>query len=194
MFDYKEYTKDFEKIKKEELKNWSDDIDIDDFDDFSIPYIEKRSLLNKKYNIVFKHNLKDAWNVPIDEFFLINSSKDNVIIVQHKKVKYYNVAKKDIEKIIELLNKNNALFKEGDVAFPPVLDGTSHEIYISNGNEDKEISCFNLWYWLEEDVDGEYSKATELEKKYTKNMIELIREIQLILDSNNIKYKILAEE
>lgn len=194
MFDYKEYTKDFEKIKKEELKNFSDDIDIDDFDDFSIPYIEKRSLLNKKYNIVFKHNLKDAWNVPIDEFFLINSSKDNVIIVQHKKVKYYNVAKKDIEKIIELLNKNNALFKEGDVAFPPVLDGTSHEIYISNGNEDKEISCFNLWYWLEEDVDGEYSKATELEKKYTKNMIELIREIQLILDSNNIKYKILAEE
>ncbi len=192
MFEYEKYLKELLKIKDEEHKKWSDN--IDDYDEFEKPFIEKRSILNKKYNIILKHDLNNAWQQSEAEFYIIDSDKDNIVIIKYGKKESYSISTNDINLIKEYLTNNNALFKKYDVAFPPVLDGTSHEIYISNDNNDIEIECSNLWYWMEEDVYSKYVNATEEERMYTKKLVELFKKIQKIITSNNIVYNILEIE
>ena len=133
MFDYEKYIKELSEIKEEEIDKWPDD--VDKYDEYEKPFIEKRSTLNKKYKIIFKHDLKDAWQQPLDEFYVIDSDKDNIVIINHGQKITHSISKNDLEQIKELLN-NSDLYKKFDIVFPPVLDGTSHEIYISNGNND----------------------------------------------------------
>lgn len=189
MFDYEKYIKELSEIKEEEIDKWPDN--VDEYDEYKKPFIEKRSTLNKKYKIIFKHDLKDAWQQPLDEFYIIDSDIDNIVIINNGEKITHSISKNDLEQIKELLNNNN-LFKKFDVVFPPVLDGTSHEIYISNGNNDTEIECSNLWYWLEEEVNNDNNSiATDEDVKYTKELVNFFKEVQKIIISNNIEYSIL---
>ena len=190
MFNYEDYIKELMKIKKEEIAKWPDD--IDKIDEYEKPFIEKRSTLNKKHKIILKHNLKDAWEQPIDEFYIIDSDKDNILIIKHGKKYSYSIPKEDLESIKKLLS-NDTLFKKRDIVIPPVLDGTSHEIYLSNGHDDIEIECLNLWYWLEKEVNNNNNLiATAADVHYTKELIKLFKTIQEIITTNNITYNILT--
>ena len=82
----------------------------------------------------------------------------------------------------------------GDILFPPVLDGSEHEMYFDN-NDGVEITGFNVWYWLDEkEIDNEHNDMeTEEERNNTKAIIKYIKEVQKILDKNNIKYQILSD-
>lgn len=192
MFNYEEYIKELMKIKEEEIDKWPDD--VDEVDEYEKPFIEKRSNLNKKHKIILKHNLKDAWEQPEDEFYILDIDKDNILIIEHGKKHSYTISKEDLESIKKMLS-NNTLFKKCDVVFPPVLDGTSHEIYINNGMDDIEIECSNLWYWLEEEVNNNNNSiATDEDVEYTKELVRLFKKVQEIIITNNITYNILDIE
>ena len=92
------------------------------------------------------------------------------------------------------------MFNKCDVAFPPVLDGSSHKLYISNGEQDMGIECSNLWYWFEEEIKDDYESnlydETETKEviEYTRHLINFIKEVQHILEKNSIDYYILGTE
>ena len=192
MFDYEKYINELIRIKEEEMDNWPEN--VDDYDAYEKPFIEKRSILNKNNKIIFKHGLKDAWEQPKDEFYILDSDKDNIVIIKNGKKYKYSISKKDLDSIKKLLS-NSILYKNCDVVFPPVLDGTSHEIFISNGDNDREFECSNLWYWLEEEVNNDNNSiATDEDVEYTKELVKIFKEIQKIIESNNIVYNILYVE
>ena len=138
-------------------------------------------------NILFKHELLDAWMQPLSSITIVDSNTDNVIINDSK----FTLSQKDIERIKELLT-NKKLYSEFDVVFPPVLDGTSHKIYLAGK---KEIECSNLWYWVQENVfDSNNEINNNDDKEFTAELIKFIGEIQHILDSNNIDFYILDDE
>ena len=198
MFEYEKYIDDLAKINEEEINSYNDK--IEDIDEFEKPFIEKRDLLNKKYNIIFKHELKDAWEQPEEEFYIINSDKNNILITKHGRKYNYTIAKEDIDKIINDLSKDNILFKNCDVAFPSVLDGSSHKLYICDGEKNIAIDCSNLWYWFEEEISDDFNDAIHNKEEtkevieYTRHLVEFIRKIQHILEKNSINYYILGSE
>ena len=192
MFDYEKYINELIKIKEEEMDNYPEN--VDDFDEYEKPFIEKRSILNKNNKIIFKHDLKDAWQQPEDEFYILDSDKDNIVIIKHGKKYNYSISREDLESIKKLLS-NSILYKNCDVVFPPVLDGTSHEIYISSGDAFREFECSNLWYWLEEEVNNDNNSiATDEDVEYTRELVNVFRKVQKILTDNNIVHNILDIE
>ena len=91
MFDYEKYINELIKIKEEEMDNYPEN--VDDFDEYEKPFIEKRNILNKNNKIIFKHDLKDAWQQPEDEFYILDSDKDNIVIIKHGKKYNYSISK-----------------------------------------------------------------------------------------------------
>lgn len=194
MFNYENYKKELNNISEEEIKAFYTNNDVNQSDEIEKPFILKKSELNKKYNIVFKHELKSAFDEPMEEFYLINAKENNVIIFNEEKQKnyIYTLPYKDIQKIIETIDNNNTIFKKCDIAFSPILDGTQHELYICGSKKDIELSCYNLWYWLDDNAfNSEYIDAKLDEINYTKQIIKCINLIQEHLNNNKIKYKIL---
>ena len=133
-------------------------------------------------NILFKHELTGAWNEPVNSITIIDNTKDNVLIYKKK----YTISSDYIDQIKELLN-NPILKSEGELLFAPVLDGTNHNILLSNKIK---ISCHNLWYWDDKTL-SEHSKKEKEKYEYTKALIDLINSIQEILNKNNIDFYIL---
>ena len=133
--------------------------------------------------VLFKHELKDAYEMPISSITIIDNTTNNVIINE----KTYSIPIESINYIKEILNDED-LYSNKDVLFPPILDGTSHNIILSS-NKKKEIECFNLWYWDEEGAFDDYNKE---DIKYTKLIINLINNIQNILNKNKIKFYIIT--
>lgn len=131
---------------------------------------------------IFKHELKDAYGMPLGSITIKDYTKDNLIINEEK----ITLSNDLIEKIKELLN-NKDLELNAEVVFPPVLDGTIHELFFN----DKKIECCNLWYF-KDDSDYEENEVFNKEDiKYTKAIVNLIKEIQKILNNNNIDVDIL---
>ncbi len=131
---------------------------------------------------IFKHELKDAYGMPLGSITIKDYTKDNLIINEEK----ITLSNDLIEKIKELLN-NKDLELNAEVVFPPVLDGTIHELFFN----DKKIECCNLWYFK---YDSDYEENEVFNKediKYTKAIVNLIKEIQKILNNNNIDVDIL---
>ena len=68
-------------------------------------------------------------------------------------------------------------------------------LFVHTINNDIEIECSNLWYWLEEEVNNDNNSiATDEDVKYTKELVNVFKGIQKILFSNKIKYSILDIE
>lgn len=132
--------------------------------------------------IIFKHELKDAYGMPLGSITIKDDTKDNLIIEDEK----ITLSNESIEKIKELLN-NKDLELNAEVVFPPVLDGTIHELFF-NG---KKIECCNLWYFKDDSDYQENEVFTKDDIKYTKAIVNLINEIQNILNNNNIDFDIL---
>ncbi|MBR7042190.1 MAG: hypothetical protein IKI04_01685 [Bacilli bacterium] len=137
--------------------------------------------------VIFKHELKDAYQIPLSSIYITDSDKDNVIIDNEK----YSIDKESINTIKESLN-DDKLYTDNEVLFPPVLDGTLHKILLS-GNKTKEIECFNLWYWTNEEINSVKEDMNKEDLEYTKSILKLIDIIQNILDDNNIDYYILDD-
>lgn len=138
--------------------------------------------------VLFKHELKDAWMEPISSISIIDDIKYNVIINDHKLI----ISSNAIEDLKKLLN-NDKLYSNGHVLFPPILDGTYHEILLSN-DKSKRIKCLNLWYWNKKEISNNCRKDDKPEDiEYTQLVIDLIRNIQKILNKNNIKFYILDD-
>ena len=109
---------------------------------------------------------------------------DNVIVNDNK----YSISYDDIDEIKELF-KNENLSLNGDIVNPPVLDGTFYKI--SYG--DKDFSCYNLWYWKEEDPFVKGDIVTETDVKFTKAVVDMLNRIQVILRKNNIKFNVFSK-
>lgn len=100
-----------------------------------------------------------------------------------KKVLYEHDNK--VDTIKELL-KNDKLYTDNEVLFPPMFDGSAHKILLS-GNRTKEIECFNLWYWIN------YKRLNSVRNTSNKEDYEIIDAIQNILNDNDINYYILKD-
>ena len=196
MFNYDEYRKELDFINDAEIDAFNVDYDPDEIDEMEKPFIKQRSELNKKYKILFKQELKDAWTQPLEEFYLIDDKENNVIVHYNEKNKNYayTLPYEDIKKIINFIKKEPELFNKVDVAFPPVLDGSEHYLYICDIDNDIELNCANLWYWLDENAfDDKHLNATREELEHTKAIIRIVSIIQGFLKANKIKYKILSD-
>lgn len=141
-------------------------------------------------NVIFKHEECSAFHeryqekLKKDGIEIIDSNINNVVIYKNGKEYKYSIPYNVIKRIIEITKSNDELFHKSNVDFPPVLDGSEHNIYICDTKREINITAFNLWYFLEE-------KSSD---KHTINLINYIKKIQQILYENNIKYKILSEE
>ena len=92
-------------------------------------------------NILFKHEMCDAWGMPLHTITILDTDKDNVITDDDK----YSLSKEDINKIKKLLD-NKDLYVDEEILYAPVLDGTQHKIMLSNKKEiDYSISFFYLY-------------------------------------------------
>ena len=114
--------------------------------------------------VLFKHELKDAWGLPISSITILDMDKDNVMIDEDQ----YTLPMESINAIKELL-KNPDLQLNNEILNAPVLDGTSHKIQLN----DKEIDCFNLWYWNEEGAFDDYKHEKKVDIEYKKIIVTI---------------------
>ena len=108
--------------------------------------------------IIFRYELLNAWQKPLQFLMIKDSDKDNVILEDEKQFKVLSIASEDIKKIMEILDNNPSLFTIQDVDFPPVLDGTIHRFYFRNGLAKLDIEAFNIWYYLKNSKAGDDTK------------------------------------
>ena len=78
--DYDKYKEELNIIKKEEASDKSVPKSFIDFYSFEKPYRDKRAKLNNKYKILFKHELCDAWQEPINKILVLDKKENNIII------------------------------------------------------------------------------------------------------------------
>lgn len=193
--DYDKYKEELIIIKKEEASDKNFPKSFLDFYSFEKPYREKRAKLNNKYKILFKHKLCDAWLKPINKILVLDKQENNIIITYgyFDIYKEYTIAIDDINKFKELL-MNETIYKRTEVLSPPILDGSSHQLYISNLNDSIEIDCHNIWYWNGDNrLDNIQSneKISQNEIDYTKMIIKITNQLQSILDKNKIKFTVI---
>lgn len=136
-------------------------------------------------NVIFKHELCDAWSMPINSIMVLDSEEDNIIIDEEK----HTIPYEDIETIKESLD-NPILYNKKEILSPPILDGTTHKVYLTDGSMSSKITALNLWYWLE-DSEEEYE---EDKLEYTLAIVKTICDVQEELDKNSIKFNILNDE
>ncbi len=137
--------------------------------------------------LLFKHELFDEFGLPISSISILDNGEDNVIIDDKK----YTLSSDCINRIKELLS-DDILYRDDEVLFPPVLDGTKHKIYLLN---DKTIEGNNLWYWIYDDAFDNIKKdVSKKHIEYTMAIVYLIMEIQNMLDENSIDYYIIDDE
>ena len=132
-------------------------------------------------NIIYIQELCDAWGKLFSKIVISDEETDNVIVNDNR----YSISYDDINEIKELL-KNEDLSLNGEIVPSPVLDGNLYRI--SYGN--KDIACYNLWYWKDEEPFAKSDIVTENDVKLTKAVIDLINKIQVILKKNNIRYNL----
>lgn len=195
--DYDKYKEELNIIKKEETSDKNIPKNDEDIYLFEKPYIEKRAKLNNKYKILFKHELSDAWQEPINKILVLDKKENNIIITHgyFDYYKEYTIPIEDINKFKELL-MNETIYKRTEVLFPPILDGSSHQLYFSNMNDSVEIECYNIWYWNGNDKLDKIKvdeKVSQNEIDYTKTIIKIINELQKLLDKNKIKFTIIEK-
>lgn len=138
--------------------------------------------------LLFKYELADAWKQPISNIVIFDKIEDNVVINGFE----FTLSIEYIEKVKRLLS-NEKLYEDIEMLFPPVLDGTSHEILLSY-TKTKKINCFNLWYWKDANSFENCREKNKDEIEYTKLIINLIDGIQKILDEKNIDFNIIDGE
>lgn len=193
--DYDKYKEELNIIKKEEASDKSFPKSFLDFYSFEKPYRDKRAKLNNKYKILFKHELCDAWLRPINKILVLDKKENNVIITHgyFDYYKEYTITIDDINKFKELL-MNETIYKRTEVLSSPILDGSSHQLYISNLNDSIEINCYNIWYWNGKNILDKINadeKISQNEIDYTKMIIKIINQLQSILDKNKIKFTVI---
>ena len=130
---------------------------------------------------IYKQELCDAWGKSFSKIVINDEEVDNVIVNDNK----YSINYDDINEIKELF-KNEDLSLNGDIVSPPVLDGDLYRIEYGN----KDISCYNLWYWKDEEPFVKNDMVTENDVKLTKAVINMVNRIQDILKRNNIRYNL----
>lgn len=142
--------------------------------------------LNKKYNIIFDYHLGDSIGMPENWIIIFDKKNNNVCTFDlDNGLSKHTISIEDLNNIKECINKNKYIFTDGEVAYSPVLDGTTHTINVSSGNDFKSIETSNLWYWF---FEGDVMRRdiSEEEKKYTKCLINLINDIQKNLDKYDL--------
>lgn len=195
MFDYEEYVKEYDKIIEEESDNFNFDeeqsVGVDE------KYSNMKNELNRKYKIIFKHSLSDAWHLPIREFYILDDNDNNIYIYDNEndEESRFTISYENIKKIKMIMNDINGLFSKEETLSPPILDGTIHDIYYANENNFAEVKCFNLWFWLDEN-NFKMEDAEDMTERVrcTKDLITFIKELQLILSDNDIEYMILCDD
>ena len=135
-------------------------------------------------DLLFELELGDVWGTKLNKIIILDEEMDNVIVNDNK----YSISYDDIDEIKEFF-KNENLSLNGDIVNPPVLDGTFYKI--SYG--DKDFSCYNLWYWKEEDPFVKGDIVTETDVKFTKAVVDMLNRIQVILRKNNIKFNVFSK-
>ena len=125
-------------------------------------------------NLIYRNKVRAAFSTSdSSQVTILNQEEKNVISNNHT----YTIPYEDIKAIIELTKNNDLLFKDELVECPPIMDGSETTIFISDLNRSKEIYAPNLWYFEE----------NEPEKEYTKNLVNYIKEVNKVLNKNNIK-------
>ena len=195
--NYDKYKEELNDIKKEEYEDKNFSTHFEDYSLFEKPYIEKRVKLNNKHKVLFKHELSDAWMVPINKIIVLDKKDKNIIITYgyHDNYKEYSISADDIKSFKSLL-MNKKLYSDSEILFPPILDGASHQLYFSNFDDSIEKDCYNIWYWNGNDLLNKMKgdeKTPQSSIDYTKMIIKIINQLQSILDKNNIKFTIIEK-
>ncbi len=124
--------------------------------------------INKKYNIIFRYDLADAWGVQISTLIITNDKKDNVICIydneNHKKQLENATFTTDSSKVLDIISKYENEFKDldpFDIKIPPVLDGVHNNFYFDVNGKAYTFNLTNLWAWGS-DIDEEVKVFLDL--------------------------------
>lgn len=144
--------------------------------------------------VIYINILKDAYHIPIKAMIIVDSTNDNFITFDNKREKEnkYTINYNEIESLKEKL-KNKELYENKDTINPHVLDGTINEIYMKSNNNSIELNMYNIGYWENENMIINYTENefnTKESKKYTFELLKIIKEIEKIMRNNHIKFNI----
>lgn len=129
-------------------------------------------------NILFSHELQDAWCVPILSITVYDTDTDNVICCDDNGEKKYTIPKEEIEKICSVIKKHpNVLnLTEEDIEDAGVLDGTIDRFLFSDRKKSNELFASNIWAFQKSN-----SAAVN-----AKSVISVFNRISEILKNNGI--------
>lgn len=114
--------------------------------------VEDSNSINDKYNIVFKYELKDAWERIIKSVIVINDSKDNLYLYSDiLKGKKYHI---DINKIKPILKKYVVKLKDDELPELFINDGFINTIDFKVNDKWYNYKYYNLGYYSKEDIDS----------------------------------------
>ena len=131
-----------------------------------------------KDKMIFKYQLYDAWNLPLEHFVVYDLENKGLIFYSEEceeSETSIELSLDDLNKIKELLN-NNQLVKIDDLPIPPIFDGFINVFEIYSTNKTYKIECFNLDYYLEEKTDN----------KDINILLDLVEKINNIVNNNYI--------
>ena len=110
--------------------------------------------VNKKYNIIFRYDLVDAWGVQISTLIITNDKKDNVICIYDNENH-----KKQLENAT--FTTDSSIGDPFDIKIPPVLDGVHNNFYFDVNSKIYTFNLTNLWAWGS-DIDEEVKVFLDL--------------------------------
>ena len=113
---------------------------------------------NKKYNVVFRYDLKDTWSTQMATLIITSDKENNVICVydnEGKKKELENASFTiDSSKVVNVLSKYEDKFKNmrdpWEIPGAPVLDGFKNDFYFDINGKTYSFSFDNLGVWYEQ--------------------------------------------
>ena len=115
--------------------------------------LEDDNVVNDKYNVILKYDLKDAWERTIKGFTIL---EDSIYLISGNLENPIKYSLKD-NKIKEILNKYSKKIDEiKDQSLPnlPIMDGYINKIDFKANDKWYNFNFYNLGYYSEEDLNS----------------------------------------
>ncbi len=116
---------------------------------------KEKNIVNDKYNVIFKYELKDSYTKPIKSVIVTGDSKENLYLVsESREEKKYHI---DLDKVFSILNKHiNILDNINDKELPHLstMDGYINTIDFKVKDKWYNYEFINLGYYSKEDIDS----------------------------------------